>query len=734
MHYFDTWELRDRLRKGPNVLAVTVRRDSQDAAAAALPGDALLADLTGPVGQPLVSTTAQWRVRTSTARTEALPPGGPAESGRGLPSERFDARQEPDDWRQIGFDDSSWPTATEAEMPSGAAVPLLRDLPLPRRTTLPPTAVMKIPHVGETIDSAGGGSSMPVAAQRPEARDLDLLVHPPEETGPQSTLLRAPPGTSISLELDFGRYVYGRPTVTVVSAAGGETVELRYRETLPTGEPTRDRPQSPSSVSATVPGSSETPADQFTCRPGRQLLETFSARGFRALRLRVRNAAEGIRLTTVSVEQTTVLAPGSGAFQCSDETFNRLWRAGRETAEVGWAEHPIASPTRLAAARWPELREAARALFAANSDARPIQAALMRSISTANGVPDFLQDGSQRDPLAVGAALAWIGTLFDYYQRTGDVGTVRAALPSVYDILSRLRPEVGQALLQLDQQRHSRTDVGELNARHYEALMCAEALRSAVNGAPTRELPDRASEVKSAFEALWDPHRSLYREPDSSADEPRFSEVTNALTVLLEIAPRARHEPILDALSAPPKGVEWIRAPSPARGLPTLVALLKARRRALPLSLLRERWGKMVASAGGTCWENWEPVGSLCYTGSAGVASVLTDALLGVRPLKPGFAEILAAPDFGDLTLASGVVPTPRGDVRLSWQRDPALGVAAVRVEAPPGTPLEVELPAFGEVRVERKVRLPAGAVLLRSAAGRIRYRFEKGGTYLFEL
>ena len=44
--------------------------------------------------------------------------------------------------------------------------------------------------------------------------------------------------------------------------------------------------------------------------------------------------------------------------------------------------------------------------------------------------------------------------------------------------------------------------------------------------------------------------------------------------------------------------------------------------------------------------------------------------LLGVRPLKPGFAEFEVRPWCGDLTHAEGEIPTPHGMIHISWQRN----------------------------------------------------------------
>jgi hypothetical protein len=66
--------------------------------------------------------------------------------------------------------------------------------------------------------------------------------------------------------------------------------------------------------------------------------------------------------------------------------------------------------------------------------------------------------------------------------------------------------------------------------------------------------------------------------------------------------------------------------------------------------------------------------------------------ILGVRPTSPGFKTFAVRPALGDLTWAKGIVPTPHGDVAVSW----ALGEdrLGLDVTVPAGTEAEVAVPA----------------------------------------
>jgi hypothetical protein len=58
--------------------------------------------------------------------------------------------------------------------------------------------------------------------------------------------------------------------------------------------------------------------------------------------------------------------------------------------------------------------------------------------------------------------------------------------------------------------------------------------------------------------------------------------------------------------------------------------------------------------------------------------------VLGVQPTSPGFATFSVTPHPSGLTSAQGVVPTPRGPIRVSWSL--VAGKLSLQVTSPPGT------------------------------------------------
>ena len=108
--------------------------------------------------------------------------------------------------------------------------------------------------------------------------------------------------------------------------------------------------------------------------------------------------------------------------------------------------------------------------------------------------------------------------------------------------------------------------------------------------------------------------------------------------------------------------------------------------------LIKREWGFMAQRGPGTMWETIanesgaqvDSSPSLDHGWSSGAAPALTSYVLGVQPTSPGFATFTVTPHPSGLTSATGVVPTPRGPIRVSWSATTG-GKLSLQVTAPSG-------------------------------------------------
>jgi hypothetical protein len=66
----------------------------------------------------------------------------------------------------------------------------------------------------------------------------------------------------------------------------------------------------------------------------------------------------------------------------------------------------------------------------------------------------------------------------------------------------------------------------------------------------------------------------------------------------------------------------------------------------------------------------------------------MSSRILGVEPLKPGFKSFVVRPQPCGLDWAKGIVPTPHGDIAVSWTR--ANGELKLELTVPAGCEAEV--------------------------------------------
>ncbi|MHC4873039.1 MAG: family 78 glycoside hydrolase catalytic domain [Planctomycetota bacterium] len=88
------------------------------------------------------------------------------------------------------------------------------------------------------------------------------------------------------------------------------------------------------------------------------------------------------------------------------------------------------------------------------------------------------------------------------------------------------------------------------------------------------------------------------------------------------------------------------------------------------IATIKEYYGDLLARGATTVWEEWSGVSSQSHGWGAAPTWALSQYILGVRPLTPGFKEALILPDTGSLKKVSGKVPTPLGDIRVEIKKE----------------------------------------------------------------
>lgn len=163
--------------------------------------------------------------------------------------------------------------------------------------------------------------------------------------------------------------------------------------------------------------------------------------------------------------------------------------------------------------------------------------------------------------------------------------------------------------------------------------------------------------------------------------------------------------------------VEGARGFSTFYGYYMLQAMAKAGDYAGAMKFISEFWGAMIDLGATTFWEDFHtdwlkedvapitdivPAGkkdihgdfgaycykglrhSLCHGWASGPTAWLSQHVLGVEIVEPGYKVVKINPHLGDLEWVEGSVPTPFGDIKISHRKD-AEGNVVSKVDAPVG-------------------------------------------------
>src|SRR6185503_13664329 len=116
---------------------------------------------------------------------------------------------------------------------------------------------------------------------------------------------------------------------------------------------------------------------------------------------------------------------------------------------------------------------------------------------------------------------------------------------------------------------------------------------------------------------------------------------------------------------------DFVKAGSPFFMFFLLEAVVQERRFDALIDTIRDYWGKQIDAGATTFWEMYHDgaprlTRSHCHGWSAAPTFFLTQHVLGLQPLEPGYAKLRIAPKLGTLAWAKGTVPTPRGPIQCS--------------------------------------------------------------------
>ena len=598
-------------------------------------------------------------------------------------------------WQQVWIQASSiQPDATvarfEALWESGALTS--EDLAAAWARSVPPEMI----HDADVFAQCASERIVNGAAAR-----IDNLQAIAEGTAEWATVHPSLDG-DVRVLLDFGREIIGYHTFEI-DAPAGTTVDMHNFEFI----------QYDGRVNLCEGMNNSL---RYICRAGSQHFRSHVRRGFRYTWVTFRNVDRPFKIRAVQVEMSTYPATQSGEFACSDRMLTSIWQVGAHSVRCCSEDTYTDCPTYEQVLWVGDARNEALVDLVANGDARLsrhcwIQAgrSLDRSPLVESQVP------SSWINILPAWSFLWMRWAQEHYMLTGDAEFGHEALKFLERNAKGIADHVDDRGLyqfnawnMFDWAPLDTPSDGIVTHLHCLAVMGLRqsadlALRLGENrlAQTWTDLADRLTEAVNRY--LWSDERHAYvdcRRHDGTIS-PVFSQQTQTAAFISGVAAGERGERCRQIIETPPAG--FITAGSPFYMFFVLEMLARDGRYDLMQNTIRDYWGVQLEAGATTFWEMYDPSAerhtrSHCHGWSAAPTFFLTQHVLGVQPLEPGYKSVLIRPQPSDLRWAHGRVPTPVGVVVCDWRNND--GTFTITVETPPGVPAHVELPTPGTVTV----------------------------------
>ena len=662
--FYDGLEVTEHLEEGLNVIAVEVVLGPVALADTSMGRGGLLCEISveHAGGETLLSTDESWR--------GAVCPAAHSQK-------EYDARQEPENWTEPGFDDSSWPPATVL-----GPVNRCRWNLLPRE--IPALAEISL----EAIDVKPLDTS---AAASGSLRNIIL-------SGKTAVIS---PGTDRTFRLSFEKEVAGYLFLDVEGPAGlGLTVIFREKEEG--GFPLKE---------------------QFIL-PGRRWRHcTRHLRGFQFLDVTVsfpekKTAQDVLLIHSIKAVFSSFPLRNRGSFECSDSLLNNIHSAARWTDRLCMQACHLDSPIHQEPPgdTGDYLIEALISYYCFG-ETRLARKDILRIA--------HLLEQKKGVMFTTSYSLLWIWMLHDYWMYSADADTVGRTMNQAHllmDLFESYRGATGLVSEAPNYMFVDWTEAGRYNLHHPPASMGMGPLsaflhRALVHAAgladlcgetsKAQEYRQRAAQLRDRFNSLlWDKKRGLYRDgiPGETrvspskwlpADprEPTFSAHTNILAVAAGIADRKSARNIMLEI------MKDSRMPvvQPYFMHYFFEALhLAGMFEEYGVSRIRE-WSKLIEEHPGSLKERWDS-GDYSHAWSGSPAYQMYARILGVTPARPGFREIAVSPCPAGLKWVRGTVPMPSGALHLAWktQGETLQG----RLRGPEGRTVQLHTPGASSVEI----------------------------------
>lgn len=420
---------------------------------------------------------------------------------------------------------------------------------------------------------------------------------------------------------------------------------------------------------------------------------TVGPSGFRFVRIDCVDPKESAHISEVRAVLQIRDVPQLGSFRCDDERINQIWSVGAYTVHLNMQEY-LWDGVKRDRLVWigdmhPEVATI-NAVFGRN-DVVPRSLDLTRDITPVtewmNGISSY--------------SMWWVLIHEQWWMHHGDRAYLAAQKPYLSALLKKLAALIGpdgreridgMRFLDWPSSPNKQGVTAGLQGLLVMTLESGERLMKELGDAPTAALCAEAAA------------RGRKVVPEVNASKSGAA--------LLSLAGMTDAKKTADEVLK----VGGAKNVSTFYGFYVLQALAKAGDSDTALDFISTYWGAMLDLGATTFWEDFDldwikdagridelvPAGkkdvhggygaycyigfrhSLCHGWASGPTAWLSENVLGVTPLEPGFKKVRIVPQLGRLKWAEGAYPTPLGIIKVRHERQ-ADGAVKSEIDVPAG-------------------------------------------------
>ena len=700
---YDTLDISAYLKPGKNSLAVlmhivgktTYSNVWRDKAGLLFDGEIKLEDGNGV----RVDTDSSWKIIVD-----------PARSSEGqqllLPlsfQEIFDGRKDLPGWTLPDYNDSEWKkpdvfgTVPIGTVPAGTfpwSNMVNREIPLLEEKITHFTGAICFSRGTNAKDWEDNSKLMNHLEEekRIKAGESKISVKMNGQTA--ASIQVAPTGKNnfSSVVLDLGKTSVGCPRFKIKAAAGGEVIDFYYATRHPDDalfmkivqpDATKNKSKKKVKKEPEDKNGRDGLVDRYICRKGEQDFETFLFKGYRYLMLVFRNVIKPLEIPEIENNFVAYPVIHKGSFECSDETFNKIWKLCEHGLRICMLDSYIDCPDREQA-QWmfDGLIEGETNFFAFGD--KDLFRRLVRQCAQ-NQTPDGLLYAvfpvEHFVLIVVDFNLHWLQAADRYYYYTKDKTILAEIYPVAVKNLAWFEKLAGEnnllenpegLWLWLDWSTLKKTGTSAtFNLQYMRTLQAMQRVCKIVgqNAAPYKK--KEIAVKKALLKTFYDKKHGVWYENFNNGKLTQPGQQANALACLAGLPAGKGSLEILKQSFL--KESEKKPVASPGFSFYILESLFKLKEEARALDLIKEGWGFMLKHGATSTWETFFALtrGTVCHGWSTHPLALLSKHVLGIKPVDPGWKTFKFEPTKDKRIInAKGKVPTPYGEISAEWQRD----------------------------------------------------------------